>query len=59
RFAERDLFVERFDLSCLNRLQLRNNQQLIDLADPFEGLSFAGQLDNPLAAHRPTPWSTS
>lgn len=53
RFAAHDLFVERFDLSCLNRLQLKNNQQLIDLADPFAALSFAGQLDNPIASHRP------
>jgi len=53
RFARHDLFVERFALSCLNRLQLKNNQQLIDLADPFEALTFAGQLDNPIASHRP------
>ena len=53
RFARHDLFVERFDLSCLNRLQLRNNQQMVNLADPFEALTFAGQLDNPIAPHRP------
>lgn len=53
RFAARDLFAERFALSCLNRLQLKNNQQLIDLADPFEALAFAGELDNPIALHRP------
>lgn len=53
RFAARDLFVERFALSCLNRLQLKNNQQLIDLADPFEALAFAGELVNPIARHRP------
>ncbi|MDY6942939.1 MAG: GNAT family N-acetyltransferase [Pseudomonadota bacterium] len=58
RFAERNLFAERFKLSCLNRLQLRNNQQLIDLADPFEALSFAGQLDNPITAYRPNRRST-
>ena len=35
--------------SCLNRLQLRNNQQTLDLADPSGGLRMAGRLDNPLA----------
>lgn len=52
RFAVQDLFADRFALSCLNRLQLKNNQQLIDLADPFEALIFAGELDNPIALHR-------
>ncbi len=53
RFARHDLFVARFDLSCLNRLQLRNNQQMVNLADPFEALIFAGQMDNPIAPYRP------
>lgn len=53
RFASHDLFAERFALSCLNRLQLKNNQQLINLADPFEALAFAGELDNPIARHSP------
>ena len=53
RFASHDLFAERFALSCLNRLQLKNNQQLIDLADPFDALAFAGELDNPIALHSP------
>lgn len=53
RFARHDLFAERFSLSCLNRLQLKNNQQLINLADPFEALTFAGELDNPIAPYRP------
>jgi siderophore synthetase component len=45
-----DLFAERFALSCLNRLQLRDNQQMIDLGDPSAALQFVGELDNPIAA---------
>ncbi|MCO5988089.1 IucA/IucC family siderophore biosynthesis protein [Actinoallomurus spadix] len=49
RFAKYDLFAERFALSCLNRLQLRNNRQMVDLADPAGALQFAGTLANPIA----------
>jgi siderophore synthetase component len=49
RFARHDLFAPEFRLSCLNRLQLANNQQLIDLADPAKNLQFAGVLRNPIA----------
>jgi siderophore synthetase component len=52
-FARYDLFAPRFALSCLNRLQLRDNQQMVDLADPTGALQFAGTLSNPLAPHRP------
>ncbi|MPQ98229.1 IucA/IucC family siderophore biosynthesis protein [Modestobacter sp. I12A-02628] len=51
-FARGDLFAPTFALSCLNRLQLRDNRQMVDLADPAGGLQFAGELVNPLAAHR-------
>ena len=51
RFRRYDLFAERFALSCLNRLQLRDNQQMIDLADPAGALQFAGTLDNPIAPY--------
>ena len=37
-------------LSCLNRLQLRNNRQMVDLADPASALALHGTLANPLAA---------
>jgi siderophore synthetase component len=50
-----DLFADRFALSCLNRLQLRNNRQMVDLADPAGSLALVGELDNPLAPHRRTP----
>lgn len=53
RFAAHDLFAERFALSCLNRLQLRNNRQMVDLTDPAGSLALQGDLDNPIAAHRP------
>ncbi|MFJ4213427.1 IucA/IucC family protein, partial [Streptomyces hydrogenans] len=32
RFAQYDMFAETFALSALNRLQLRNNRQMVDLA---------------------------
>ena len=49
QFARHDLFAADFELSCLNRLQLRNNQQMLDLTDPSGGLQMAGRLANPLA----------
>ena len=53
RFARFDLFAERFALSCLNRLQLRNNRQLLDLTDPAGALQLVGELENPIHPHRP------
>ncbi|WP_438764741.1 GNAT family N-acetyltransferase [Kushneria sp. TE3] len=53
KFARFDLFAPTFTLSCLNRLQLRNNRQMIDLADPAGNLQFAGELINPIAGLRP------
>jgi siderophore synthetase component len=53
RFQEYDLFAEEFALSCLNRLQLRNNQQMLDLADPAGALQLVGTLRNPLARFAP------
>ncbi|MBT2530999.1 IucA/IucC family siderophore biosynthesis protein [Arthrobacter sp. ISL-48] len=50
QFTRHDLFAPDFELSCLNRLQLRNNQQMLDLTDPSGGLQKAGRLVNPLAA---------
>jgi siderophore synthetase component len=48
-----DIFAATFPLSCLNRLQLRNNRQMVDLADPSSSLQLAGELENPIAAFRP------
>ncbi|MFG1765395.1 IucA/IucC family protein [Micromonospora parva] len=53
RVRHYDLFAPEFTLSCLNRLQLRDNQQMINLADPSAALQFVGTLTNPLAAHAP------
>ncbi|MET9696138.1 IucA/IucC family siderophore biosynthesis protein [Streptomyces sp. NPDC006529] len=49
RFERYDLFAEEFQLSCLNRLQLRNNKQMVDLADPAAALQLVGTLKNPVA----------
>ncbi|MFI9722009.1 IucA/IucC family protein [Streptomyces sp. NPDC052396] len=53
RFGEYDLFAEEFALSCLNRLQLRNNRQMVDLTDPSAALQFVGTLKNPIARFAP------
>ncbi|WP_433161104.1 IucA/IucC family protein [Kribbella sp. CA-247076] len=47
-FAKYDVFAPTFELSCLNRLQLKNNQQMVDLTDLAGSLQYAGLLDNPL-----------
>lgn len=49
RFERYDLFAPKFQLSCLNRLQLRNNKQMVDLADPSAALQLIGTLKNPVA----------
>ncbi|MEE1753740.1 IucA/IucC family protein [Streptomyces sp. SP18CS02] len=49
RFKQYDMFAEEFSLSCLNRLQLRNNRQMVDLADPSGALQLIGTLRNPIA----------
>ncbi|MDO0927591.1 IucA/IucC family siderophore biosynthesis protein [Streptomyces sp. TG1A-8] len=49
RFRQYDLFAPEFALSCLNRLQLRDNRQMVDLADPAGALQLVGTLRNPLA----------
>ncbi len=52
KFARHDLFVAEFPRNCINRLQLRDNQQLLDPNDPAKGFQYAGTLANPLAAAR-------
>lgn len=52
KFERHDLFAPEFRRSCLNRLQLNNNQQMIDLDDPAANLQFAGMLENPIAAFK-------
>ncbi|WP_327183225.1 IucA/IucC family protein [Streptomyces sp. NBC_01334] len=48
RFRQYDMFAPEFALSCLNRLQLRNNKQMVDLADPSGALQLIGTLKNPV-----------
>lgn len=52
KFERYDLFAQEFTRSCLNRLQLSNNQQMIDLADPAKNLKFVGMLKNPIAVYK-------
>jgi siderophore synthetase component len=49
KFKQYDMFAPEFALSCLNRLQLRNNKQMVDLADPSGALQLVGSLQNPIA----------
>ncbi|MFR0352762.1 IucA/IucC family protein [Streptomyces sediminimaris] len=59
KFERYDLFAPEFALSCLNRLQLRDNRQMVDLADPAGALQLAGTLKNPIAGGTITPWRKS
>lgn len=52
KFEKYDLFAADFQLSCLNRLQINNNRQMIDLDDPVALLQFTGRLKNPLAQYK-------
>jgi siderophore synthetase component len=54
KFERYDLFAPEFIRSCLNRLQLANHQQMIDLTDPdpVKCLKFAGTLKNPISAFK-------
>ncbi|MDG4834423.1 IucA/IucC family protein [Solwaraspora sp. WMMD1047] len=45
-----DLFRPTFRHSCLNRLQLRNTLQMVDLTDQAGSLIFVGEQRNPIAA---------
>lgn len=49
QFRRYDMFVGEFALSCLNRLQLRDNKQMVDLEDPAASLQLVGTLVNPIA----------
>ena len=52
RYAHYDMFVPEFLHSCLNRLQLGNNVQMVNLSDPASSLKMAGNLVNPIARFR-------
>ncbi|WP_205696738.1 IucA/IucC family siderophore biosynthesis protein [Conexibacter sp. SYSU D00693] len=49
RFAAHDLLAPSFARSCLNRLQLRDPRQMVDLDDPAGALQLVGTLENPIA----------
>jgi len=49
KFQRYDFFAPTFMHSCLNRLQLKNNLQMINLADPASSLIMAEPLSNPVA----------
>lgn len=51
QFAKHDFFAPEFELSCLNRLQLRDNQRMVDLEDLSGSLLYAGTLTNPVAEY--------
>lgn len=53
KYEAHDLFAPDFLHSCLNRLQLANNQQMVNTADPASSLQMAGRLANPIAKFRP------
>ncbi|MCF3964376.1 IucA/IucC family protein, partial [Streptomyces fuscigenes] len=57
RFRQYDMFAGEFALSCLNRLQLRDNEQMVDLQDPAGALQLVGPVraehDAAPAARRP------
>lgn len=46
---ELDLLKEEFKRCCLNRLQLSNTKQMLNLSDPINSLKLEGHLKNPLA----------
>ena len=47
-----DLFVPQIQPDALNKLQLHNNRQLRNRANPFMDLATVGVLDNPVAAYK-------
>lgn len=51
-FTEHDLFTPTFPRMCMNRLQLRDNQQMVDLTDPTSAIVLAAPLVNLLFPHR-------
>ncbi|GAB3255978.1 IucA/IucC family protein [Arthrobacter pigmenti] len=50
-FDRHRFFAADFPLSCLNRLQLKNNREMLDLNDPSGSLQRAGRLANPVARY--------
>ena len=53
KFEQYDLYAPDFLHSCLNRLQLADNQQMVNLDDQASSLKMAGLMANPIARFRP------
>lgn len=51
KFKRYDIFAPDFLHSCLNRLQLKNNLQMVDLSDTASSLIMIDPLENPIAAY--------
>ncbi|WP_435262558.1 IucA/IucC family protein [Tenacibaculum sp. nBUS_03] len=51
KFEKYNLFTPEFDRCCLNRLQLSNTKQMLNLSDPIESLKLEGVLKNPIAKY--------
>lgn len=47
-FQKFDLFVNEFSPDALNKLQLNNNRQLRNRANPFQDLPYIGIVENPI-----------
>ncbi|BDD03801.1 GNAT family N-acetyltransferase [Aureibacter tunicatorum] len=54
KFQRYDFFQAEFPRCCLNRLQLKNTKQMLNLADPFGSLQWKGTLVNPVAKYKLT-----
>ncbi len=52
QYERYDLFTPEFDRCCLNRLQLRDTRQMLNLADPMQSLILEGKLQNPIAQYK-------
>jgi len=50
-FKQFNLFQPEFKRCCLNRLQLSNSKQMLDLNNPIESLKLEGVLQNPIAIY--------
>jgi len=51
KFRKYNLFTSEFQRCCLNRLQIKNNKQMVNLEDPINSLQFKGTLINPIAKY--------
>ena len=53
KYERYNLFTSEFDKCCLNKLQLLNTKQMLDLTNPIESLQLQGMLKNPIAKYAP------